>query len=64
MMRLLKQLEDMMVAITFSEAGEYDKANQELGVYDAHEQDAEIVRLSAFQNATGKSIYKNNGKQT
>jgi hypothetical protein len=28
MKRLMKKLEDMMVAVTFAEAGEYDTANE------------------------------------
>ncbi len=31
MKRLIKKLEDIMVAITFAEAGEFDQANKELG---------------------------------
>lgn len=32
MNRLIKKLEDIMVAITFAEAGEFDEANKTLGV--------------------------------
>lgn len=31
MKKLIKKLEDIMVAITFAEAGEFDQANRELG---------------------------------
>ncbi len=31
MKRLIKKLEDIMVAITFAEAGEFDEANKTLG---------------------------------
>jgi hypothetical protein len=31
MKTLIKKLEDIMVAITFAEAGEFDQANRELG---------------------------------
>ncbi len=31
MKKLMKKLEDIMVAITFAEAGEYDEANRQSG---------------------------------
>ena len=31
MKKLLKKLEDIMVAVTFAEAGEYDEASRQLG---------------------------------
>jgi|GEM_PF-1802170 len=64
MKTLLKKLEDMMVAITFAEAGEYDKANKELGVDLTHEQEEEAARTQVLQKATSKSVYEIPGKQT
>ena len=31
MKKLMKKLEDIMVAVTFAEAGEYDEASRQLG---------------------------------
>lgn len=31
MKRLMKKIEDIMVAVTFAEAGEYDEANRQSG---------------------------------
>jgi hypothetical protein len=42
MKRLIKKLEDIMVAITFAEAGEYDQANKALGA-ELKPQDEEAV---------------------
>jgi hypothetical protein len=39
MKKLIKKLEDIMVAITFAEAGEFDEANRELGVHQNAGQD-------------------------
>jgi len=64
MKTLLKKLEDMMVAITFAEAGEYDKANKELGTELTHEQEDEAARTQALQKATCKSVCENTGKQS
>jgi molybdopterin-biosynthesis enzyme MoeA-like protein len=61
MKKLLKKLENMMVAITFAEAGEYDKANMELGVDLKHEQEEEAAQL--LQWAKSKSACENPGKQ-
>jgi hypothetical protein len=63
MKKLLKKLEDMMVAITFAEAGEYDKANKELGADLTHEQEEELAHVQAFQKAASKSAYEGPGKQ-
>lgn len=62
MKKLLKKLEDMMVAITFAEAGEYDKANKEMGVDLRHEQDEEAARSRSLLKATSASTYENTGK--
>jgi hypothetical protein len=63
MQKLLKKLEDMMVAITFAEAGEYDMANKELGVDLTHEQEEEAAGIQALQKAASKSVYEGHVKQ-
>ena len=45
MVKLMKMVEDIMVAITFAEAGEFDEANRIAG--NKKEQDEKIVELSA-----------------
>jgi hypothetical protein len=40
MKTLIKKLEDIMVAITFAEAGEFDQANRELGNNTVDKEDA------------------------
>jgi hypothetical protein len=40
MKKLVKKLEDIMVAITFAEAGEFDQANRELGNRVVDDEDA------------------------
>ena len=40
MKKLIKKLEDIMVAITFAEAGEFDQANRELGNNAINNEDA------------------------
>jgi len=40
MKTLIKKLEDIMVAITFAEAGEFDQANWELGNHAVNNEDA------------------------
>lgn len=40
MKKLMKKLEDIMVAITFAEAGEFDQANRELGNNTADNENA------------------------
>ena len=40
MKTLIKKLEDIMVAITFAEAGEFDQANRELGNNAINNEDA------------------------
>lgn len=43
MQKLIKKLEDLMVAITFAEAGEYDEARrQNGGVFDENGKDASL----------------------
>jgi hypothetical protein len=39
MKKLIKKLEDIMVAITFAEAGEFDEANREIGAHENARQD-------------------------
>ena len=45
MVKLMKMVEDIMVAITFAEAGEFDEANRIAG--NKIEQDEKIVELAA-----------------
>ncbi len=56
MKKLIKKIEDIMVAITFAEAGEYDEANRLAGNEIRLEQgDAEslhgLKRKTAFEGA-------------
>ncbi len=39
MKKLIKKLEDIMVAITFAEAGEFDQANRELRNHAVNKED-------------------------
>ncbi len=50
MKKLIKKLEDIMVAITFAEAGEYDAAKREAG---AQEESASLAsfKTTAIENA-------------
>ncbi len=53
MKKLIKKLEDLMVAVTFAEAGEYDEANKQSGNAGEEElqQPAEGVKKTALENA-------------
>ncbi len=53
MKKLIKKLEDLMVAVTFAEAGEYDEANKQSGNVREEEmqQPAEGVKKTALENA-------------
>jgi len=53
MQKLIKAFEDMMVAITFAEAGEYDEARRLSG--QAHEEDAAIAPASSDLRAAKKA---------
>jgi len=55
MKRLMKKLEDIMVAVTFAEAGEFDEANRHMG-NDLHEEQEESV--PAFKKAALESAGK------
>lgn len=47
MVKLIKKIEDMMVAITFAEAGEFDEANRVAGNEMARdEKSSELVSVS------------------
>jgi hypothetical protein len=47
MVKLTKMVEDIMVAITFAEAGEFDEANRITA--NKIDQDEKVVELSAVQ---------------
>jgi hypothetical protein len=55
MKKLMKKLEDLMVAVTFAEAGEYDEASRQSGnaLSDQDELDkaAEGLKKTAFEPA-------------
>ncbi len=55
MKKLIKKLEDLMVAVTFAEAGEYDEANKQAGntqnSQEELQQPAEGVKKTALENA-------------
>jgi len=55
MKKLIKNLEDLMVAVTFAEAGEYDEANKQSGNAPGNEeelqQSVEGVKKTALENA-------------
>ena len=55
MKKLMKKLEDIMVAVTFAEAGEYDEASRQLGDEPTMEEGAKrpsqrFVPKSALEN--------------
>lgn len=55
MKKLMKKLEDLMVAVTFAEAGEYDEANRQAG--NSLQEDASNPSLNFKKTAienTGK----------
>ena len=52
MKKLMKKLEDIMVAITFAEAGEYDEAvRQEAAAAQEETLSAEAYKRTAAENA-------------
>jgi len=53
MKRLMKKLEDIMVAVTFAEAGEYDEANKQMGssLQEEHEGAVPDFKKTAFESA-------------
>lgn len=53
MKKLIKKFEDMMVAITFAEAGEYDEANRHLGGASDEEsaKPLDVFKATALDNA-------------
>jgi hypothetical protein len=57
MNKLIKKLEDIMVAVTFAEAGEYDEANIHAGIKRPARADPEKP-LDAFK----KTALENAGK--
>ncbi len=55
MKKLMKKLEDLMVAVTFAEAGEYDEASRQSGNaltdHDELHMAAEGLKKTAFEPA-------------
>ncbi len=55
MKKLIKKLEDLMVAVTFAEAGEYDEANRQSGNADSRQEEltksVEGIKKTALENA-------------
>ncbi len=53
MRKLMKKLEDIMVAVTFAEAGEYDEARKHLGEDPLHTQEdtQRDYKKTALENA-------------
>jgi hypothetical protein len=60
MKRLMKKLEDIMVAITFAEAGEYDQASKALGA-ELKPQDEELA--APLEVSKNKPVYQQAGKK-
>jgi hypothetical protein len=58
MKKLMKKLEDIMVAVTFAEAGEYDEASRQLG--DESTMDEGVKRPS--QGLASKSALESAAK--
>ncbi len=55
MKKLMKKLEDIMVAVTFAEAGEYDEASKQSG---NAQQQQEAGAMPDFKNAALESTRK------
>jgi hypothetical protein len=54
MKKLIKKLEDIMVAVTFAEAGEFDEANKQAGNKLQEDMNGSVVdafRRSTLENA-------------
>ncbi len=53
MKKLMKKLEDIMVAITFAEAGEYDEANRQAGnvMQEEMSKTLDAFKTTAAENA-------------
>jgi hypothetical protein len=49
MKKLMKKLEDIMVAVTFAEAGEFDEASRSSGDVPAHGQEDRGKPLQEFK---------------
>ncbi len=59
MKKLIKRLEDIMVAITFAEAGEFDQANRELENHAVHDNEDAAQHLHGLNTRDAlKSIAK------
>jgi hypothetical protein len=54
MKKLIKKLEDIMVAVTFAEAGEFDEAFRCAGEAADREEEVGNERRVAIPNPTGK----------
>ncbi len=51
MKKLIKKLEDIMVAVTFAEAGEYDEAIRKSSTQEESAQSLEEFKAAALENA-------------
>ena len=58
MKKLMKKLEDIMVAVTFAEAGEYDEANKHSGGALQQGQEDQGRSLQGFKKAALESAGK------
>ena len=55
MNKLLKRIEDLMVAVTFAEAAEYDEAQRIAGVADEEQNGSEMTRDLHGKMLTGRA---------
>ncbi len=51
MKKLIKKLEDIMVAVTFAEAGEYDEAIRKSSGQEEQTQSLDAFKTTAIENA-------------
>lgn len=51
MKKLIKKLEDLMVAVTFAEAGEYDEALRQAGSIQEESEPLSGFKKTALENA-------------
>ncbi len=58
MKKLIKKLEDIMVAVTFAEAGEYDEANRQSGHMPSGEHEELHKPIEGFK----KTVFESAGK--
>jgi hypothetical protein len=55
MKKLIKKLEDIMVAVTFAEAGEYDEATRQAG---SAQEDSTAASLDVFKRSALENVKK------